>query len=88
MCVCVCVLMLMCPGYYIKLRVMVLLHSWSMKNMEYPFVAIALTCPVGCGYRIQRLHLCREVRPPLMSVRDMTLNHLMVRLQRFWNFGE
>ena len=28
------------------------------------------------------------VRPPLMSVQDMTLNNIMVRLQWWWRFGE
>ena len=35
---------------------------------------------VGWGCRIYRLHLCREVRPPSMSVLDSTLNNLMLGL--------
>ena len=42
--------------------------------------------PVIWGCRIHRQHLCRGVRLP-MSVLDMTLNDLMLRLQ-FWSFGE
>ena len=40
------------------------------------------------GCRMQRLHLCRGVRPPPMSVLDMTLNSLMVRFQWCWYFEE
>ena len=47
-----------------------------------------LCCPVSWGCRIHWLHLYRWVRPPLMSVLDMTLNNLMVRFQQCWSFGE
>ena len=44
--------------------------------------------PVGWGCSIHRLYLCRGVRPPQpVSILDMTLNYLMVRLQP-WGFGE
>ena len=43
------------------------------------------TTPVSWCYRIHRLHLCRSVRPPPTS--DMTLNHLMARLQS-WSLGK
>ena len=45
-------------------------------------------CPVGWGCRILRQHLCSGVKPTAVSVLDMTLNDLMVRLQRCWSFGE
>ena len=45
-------------------------------------------CLVSWGWRIHRLHLCRGVRPPPMSVLDITLNNLMVRFQWSWGFGE
>ena len=38
--------------------------------------------PVGWGHRIHRILLCREVRHPHpMSVLNMTISNLMVRLQ-------
>ena len=37
--------------------------------------------PVGWGYRMYRLHLCRGVRLPPMSVSIMRLNNLIVRFQ-------
>ena len=42
----------------------------SMMTLTY------YTCPVGWGCRIHRLLLCRGVRPPPMSVLDLTLNNL------------
>ena len=46
-------------------------------------------CPVGWGYRIHRLLLCRGGKtPPPTSVLDMTLNNLMVRFQQCWSLGE
>ena len=42
--------------------------------------------PVGWGWRIHRLLPCRGLRHPATSGQDMTLNNLMVRLQRWWNF--
>ena len=40
------------------------------------------------GHRIHQLHLCRGIKPqPGMSVLNMTLDHLIMRLQS-WNFGE
>ena len=45
-------------------------------------------CPVSWGCRIHWLHLFWEVRSPLTSVLDMTLNNLMVRFQQCWSFGE
>ena len=45
-------------------------------------------CPVGCGCRIHRLHLCRGVWLPTMSVLDMTLNNLMMSFHWGWRFGE
>ena len=42
----------------------------------------------GWGCRIYRLHLCSRVRHSSPTiVLEMTLNHLMVRLQ-YWRFGE
>ena len=50
---------------------------------------ISSTFPVGWGWRIHWLHLCRGVRPPNQtSVLDMTLNNLMVKFQWCWSFGE
>ena len=45
--------------------------------------------PVGLGCRIHQLHLCRGVNmlPPSMSILDMTLNYLMLRLQS-WSSGK
>ena len=55
-------------------------HNWQSLNQ-------IITSPVGWGCRIYRLHLCRRVRHPLTNVLDMTLNHLIVRLQ-LSRFGE
>ena len=45
--------------------------------------------PVGWGCRIHQLHPGRGVRlSHSMSVLDMTLNNLMVKLQYCWSFGE
>ena len=49
---------------------------------------LQLYCPISWGCRIHWLYFCRGVRPPPMSVQDMTLNDLMVRLQWYWSFGE
>ena len=46
------------------------------------------SCPVGSNCRIHRQHLCRGGRPPQTSIRYMTLNNLMGRLQQCWSFGE
>ena len=54
----------------------------------YIHIYIYIYCSVSWGSRIHRLHLCRRVRPPPMSVLDMTLNNLMVRFQQCWSFGE
>ena len=43
--------------------------------------------PVSWRCRIHQLHLCRGGKTPLMSVLDMTLNHLMTSFQP-WKFGE
>ena len=45
-------------------------------------------CPVGWGYPIHRLLLCRGVRPPTNECPDMTLNNLKVRFQQCWTLGE
>ena len=42
--------------------------------------------PVGWGWRIRRLPLCRWVRTPPTGVLHMTINHPIVRLQS-WSFG-
>ena len=49
---------------------------------------IILGGPVGWGRRIHRLHLYRGVRLPQMSILDMTLKNLMMRLQQCWSFRE
>ena len=48
------------------------------EGMNPPLPALG---PVGWGWRINRLHLCRGVRLLLLNVLDMTLNNLMLRLQ-------
>ena len=50
-------------------------------SVSLQFLPPNFYCPVGWGCRIHRPHLCRGVRPPPMSVLDMTLNKLMVRFQ-------
>ena len=67
-------------------------HRTDQTHMEmgHAFLKwiLAVSCPLGWGCRIHRLHLCRGVRSPLMSVLDMILNYLMVRFQWCWRFGE
>ena len=36
----------------------------SNKLFKNKVTSKLFTCPVGWGYRIHQLHLCREVRPP------------------------
>ena len=63
-----------------------LFPNW-LPYQKSTFYSTLYSCPVGWGCRIHRLLLCRGVRPPT-SVRDMTLNNLMVRFQQCWSFGE
>ena len=42
---------------------------------------------VGCSYRIYQLHFCQGTNIHPTSVLDMTLNHLVLRLQP-WSFRE
>ena len=51
-------------------------------------ITLTLVCQVCWGCGIHRLHLCRGLSPPHMSVLDMTLNNLMVNFQWCWSFGE
>ena len=49
-----------------------------------------LSNPVGWGYMIRQLHLCRRWEPHHQRVTDMALNHLMVTpqipdLRRMWS---
>ena len=57
----------------------------SARNTKWNTVTV--DSPVSWGCRIYWLHLYRRLRPPIISVLDMTLRHQMVRLQS-WNFGE
>ena len=53
--------------------------DFASSNIFSWFLTHRLPCPVGWVCRINRLHLCRVVRPPPQtSVLDMTLNNLMV----------
>ena len=68
-------------------------HNFICTFYFYLFVTfncypLSFFCPVSRGCRIHWLHLCRGVRPSLMSVPDMTLNNLMVRFQQCSSFGE
>ena len=68
---------------------LVLIYSrFDMIGHSLRFFPINIYCPVGWGCRIHRLHLCRGVRPPPMSVLDMALNNLMVRFLWCLGFGE
>ena len=44
-------------------------------------------CPCSWGCRMHWLHLCNGVRPSQMNILNITLNHLIVRLQSR-SFGE
>ena len=62
----------------------------TLVDNEYYVVRLLVdcyVCPVGWGWRIHWLHLCRGVRPTPMSVLDMTIKNLMVRLKP-WRFGD
>ena len=69
------------------------LSETSAVHMQLPSILpYSFVNPTGWRCKIHRLHLCREVRPPhthTTSVLDMTLNHLMARLQpgRFGEYG-
>ena len=45
-------------------------------------------CSVSWDCRMHRLLLCWGIRPPPMSVQDMTLSNLIVRFQWCWCFWE
>ena len=57
--------------------------------LHYTFLSLffftKLESPSRLGCRILRLHLCRRVRLPPVSLLDMILNHVMVTL--FEDFG-
>ena len=66
-------------------------RSWTCTILFHPFTGFLFFfqintyssrqwSPVGWSSRMHRLHLCRGVRPPPMSVLDMTLSNLMVRV--------
>ena len=57
------------------------MYKSSIIDIEPYFIIPQIFCPVGWGCRIHRLHLCRVVKPPPMSVLYMILNNLMVRFQ-------
>ena len=65
--------------------------AWLEIELAYYDVAVQhvnhYPSPIGWGWRIHQLHLYGEVKHSTMSVLDMTLNNLMVRLQP-WRFGE
>ena len=63
-------------------------HEIPYEKLIFKFPTISISSPVGWGFRLHRLHLCRvaRTRPPT-SVMIMPLNDLMVRLQ-LWRFGE
>ena len=83
------------PGTLVQLVWLVVRKIFSQVT-TYPGLISALVYPwytneewpSGGGCRICRLHLCRGVRPPPMSILYMTLNNLMVRFQWCWRFGE
>ena len=58
------------------------------RNSTWPQHTPTCNCPVDWGCRIHQVRLNRGVRPPPTSVPYMTLNNLMVRFQKCWNFGE
>ena len=60
-----------------------IIHKHTHTHTHTHIYIYIYTGPVGWGCRIHRLHLSRGVRPQhtLMSVLDMTLKNLMVRLQ-------
>ena len=62
------------------------LHKVSEKVKMKCFKPNLLFCSVGCGCRIHQMFLCRRVKHSTTSVLDMTLNNLMVRLQKCWSF--
>ena len=65
---------------------------WDQLDVVYyellnqPKPSQEITCPVGWGCRIHRLHLCRGIRLPQWV--SWTQNNLMVRFQYCWSFGE
>ena len=52
------------------------------------FAPKIISNPVSRGCCIHRLHPCRGLRPHPMSVLEMILNNLMVRLQWCQSFGK
>ena len=73
-----------------KLITAMVLSLYKVFNCNFVIIKLCLVniSSVDWGYRIHRLHLCREVDPlPTKSILDTTLNHLMVRLQP-WRFRE
>ena len=64
------------------------LHNWTLMEASYTSSlsiqssdeTLDFHSPVSWGCRICQLHLCRGIRLLPMSVLDMTLKHLMVRL--------
>ena len=67
-------------------------YSWVYKYFrpwQYIMCIQIYICPVGWGWRIHRLHLCKEVKKTPTSVLNMTLNDLivpeMLELWGMWN---
>ena len=72
-------------------------NTLTLENFELVLLEVVVCChhknvhsraSWGCG--IHQMHLCRGVRSPLpLSILDMTLTHLIVRLQSwsFWRMG-
>ena len=70
-----------------------LVNTQTIRPMSQLIIIIIIVdatfqaCPNGWSYRIYRLHLCRGVRSPSLSVWDMILSYLMLRCQ-YWSSGE
>ena len=57
-----------------------ILH-WMLHVYIFSYSVLICVSPVDWGSWIHLLHICWEVRPLPTSILDMTLNHLIVRLQ-------
>ena len=66
---CIYMYVLLCMSICVSLSVCTCVRVLPMCLHACVWVIIfSLTCPVGWGCRIQRLHLCREISPPPTSV--------------------
>ena len=65
-------------------RHLYIVSQLSLNNTLTSISIIHTGCPVGWGYRIHRLHLCRGVRPPTPGHDTKLSDRVIPVMQKFW----